>query len=115
LDDGELKALYQRCDALIHLGPDAAHRLEEAVHFAKPLFTAGSAVPQAGYRLYGTDRAIHAARIRHFLSDSQALTELVDQQRRSLAGFETSAGDLSIWELLETAIATVAAGSGSGL
>jgi len=113
LDDGQLKALYRRCDALIHLGPDAALRLEEAVHFAKPLFTAGSAVPHAGYRLYGTNREHQAARIRHFLNDSHALAELVDQQRTSLAGLDSSPGDVSVWDLLETALARVAAGSGS--
>jgi glycosyltransferase involved in cell wall biosynthesis len=113
LDDGQLKALYRRCDALIHLGVDAALRLEEAVHFAKPLFTSGSAVPHAGYRLYGTNRELQAARLRHFLNDSHVQAELVDQQRRSLAGLDSSPGDVSIWDLLETAAARVAGGSGS--
>ena len=71
------------------------------------------AIPHAGYRLYGTNREIQAARIRHFLNDSRALAGLVDQQRRGLAGLDSSPGDVSILDLLETAIARVAAGSGS--
>ena len=111
LDDGQIKALYRRCDVLLHLGPDAAPRLEEAVHFAKPLFTSGLAVPHAGYRLYGTNREIQAARIQHFLNDAGSLAGLVDQQRQTLAGLDSSADDLSIWDLLETAVARLAAGS----
>ena len=98
---------------MIHLGPGGALLLEEAVYFAKPLFTAGSAIPHAGYRLYGASKEIQAARIRHILNDPRALAELLDQQRRSLASLDFSPGDLPIWDLLEAGAAHVAAGSGS--
>lgn len=113
VDDSRLKALYRRADALLHLGPSGADLLGDAVHFAKPLFTAGgpkekkSRAVAVGYRFYDSDRPGQAARLQKILNDKEALSGLLECQRRDLAALEAAPDNLPIWALLELAAARI--------